>query len=137
MEKNFKWKNEQPWTLACTLVLQAMNFPLGSFFGFGPISFPSKMICNRLNHNLIYLNPWSLFKGLYTNLKLLTIRNVWFDWNPLLGPLSKMAFNLLTLSLVHSMFFGTFAKSKLFIPLKKLIKLLPHYIILYLKKCQK
>jgi hypothetical protein len=49
-----------------------------------------------------------------------------------------MALNPLALNLVpYSMFLGTLAKCKLFIPLEKLIKLLPHYIILYEKKGKK
>jgi hypothetical protein len=35
MEKSKKQKNEQPWTLAYTLVLQTMSYPLSSFFFFG------------------------------------------------------------------------------------------------------
>ncbi len=64
-KKGKTWRNEQPWTLDCTLVLQVMNYPSSILFLFGPIGFPSKMMHNRLNHNLICLNPWSLFKGLY------------------------------------------------------------------------
>jgi len=71
-----------------------------------------------------------LFKGLGTNLKLLTIRNVRFHWNLFLGPLSKVALNLLALSLLlYSMFLGTLAKHKLLIPFEKFIKLLPHYVM--------
>jgi hypothetical protein len=38
-----KQKNEQPWTLAYTLVFQTMSSPLSSFFfGYAPSGFPLK-----------------------------------------------------------------------------------------------
>jgi hypothetical protein len=45
----------------------------------------------RLNHNLIDLGLGPLFKGLRTNLKLLTNSNAQFPWTLLLGPLFKVA----------------------------------------------
>jgi hypothetical protein len=86
-EKNKK--NEQPWTLVYTLVLQTMSCPLKCFFWFRPIGFPSKMMQCGLNHNLICFGLEPLSKGLRTNLKFLTNRNAWFHWTLLLGPLSK------------------------------------------------
>jgi hypothetical protein len=95
-----KNKNEKRATLdlGYILVLQTMSSPstflfFVFFFGFGPLSFPSKMMPCRLQHNLIFLGPGSLFIGLGINLKLLTNRNVRFDWTLLLGPLSKVAFS--------------------------------------------
>jgi hypothetical protein len=86
-----KWKNEQPWTLACTLVLQTMTSPWrGVFFLSISINFPSKMMPCKLNHNLICLCIGSLSIGLETDLKLLTNRNVQFHWTLLLEPLSKV-----------------------------------------------
>jgi hypothetical protein len=64
------------------------------FFWFGPIGFPSKMMPCRLNQNLICLGPRSLCKVLGTNLKLLTNRNAWFHWAPVLGPLFKVALRI-------------------------------------------
>jgi hypothetical protein len=87
-------KNEQPWTLAYTLVLHTMSFPWSCFFWFGPIGFPSKMMPCRLNHNLICLGPRPLSKVLGTSLKLLTNRNAWFHWAPVLGPLFKVALKI-------------------------------------------
>jgi hypothetical protein len=74
--KSKKWRIYQPWTLTYTLVFQTMSFPLSSFFCFGPIGFPSKMMPCKLNHNFICLGFGPLSKGLGTNLKLLTNRNV-------------------------------------------------------------
>jgi hypothetical protein len=68
---------------AYTLVLQTMSYPLSSFFGSRPISFPSKLMSCRLNHDLICLGPRPLSKGLGTNLKLLTNSNARFH-----GPFS-------------------------------------------------
>jgi len=76
--KKKKKKHEQPWTLIYTLVLQTMSFPLSSFFWFTPIGFLSKMMPCKLNHNFICLGPRPLSKGLVTNLKLLTNKNVQF-----------------------------------------------------------
>jgi hypothetical protein len=76
---------------AYTLVLQTMSSPLSSFFGSRPISFPSKLMSCRLNHDLICLGPRPLSKGLGTNLKLLTNSNARFHGTFLLGPLSKVA----------------------------------------------
>ncbi len=39
IEKSEKQKNEQPWTLAYTLVLQTMSSPLSFFCGSRPIWF--------------------------------------------------------------------------------------------------
>jgi hypothetical protein len=64
------------------------------FFGFEPIGFPSEMIPCKLNHNMICLGFGLLSKGLGTNSKLLTNRNVQFHWNPPIGPLSQMALNM-------------------------------------------
>jgi hypothetical protein len=93
-QKTKRQKNEQPWTLAYTLVLQTMSFPLSCCFWFGPIGFPSKMMPCRLNHNSICLGPRSLSKVLGTNLKLLTNKNAWFHWALILGPLSKVALRI-------------------------------------------
>jgi hypothetical protein len=48
----------------------------------------------KLNHNLICLSLGPLFKGLETNLKLLTNSNAQFHWTLLFGPLSKVAFSI-------------------------------------------
>jgi len=56
----------------------------------GPIGFPSKMMPFKLNHNLICLGPIPSSKGLATNLKLLTNRNVQFHQTLLLGAMSKV-----------------------------------------------
>jgi len=92
MERNKKERNWQPWTLIYTLVFQTMSFPLNIFYLFKPIGFPSKMVPCKLNHHLICLDPRPLFKGLGTNLKFLTNRNVRFHWTLLLRPLTKVAF---------------------------------------------
>jgi len=47
--------NEQPWTLAYTLILKTIGCPLSCFLGSRPIHFPSKMMLRTLNHNLICL----------------------------------------------------------------------------------
>jgi hypothetical protein len=44
-KKNKKVKNEQPWTLAYTLVLQIMSSPLSSFFNLEHFVFPPKWCC--------------------------------------------------------------------------------------------
>ncbi len=68
--KKKQWKklkkqwNEQPWTLAYTLVFQTTSFPWSCFFWFGPIGFPSKMMPCKLNHNLICLCFGPLSEGL-------------------------------------------------------------------------
>ncbi len=56
-----------------------------------PIGFPSKMMPCKLNHNLIYVGLGPLSKGLGTNLKLLTNKNVQFHWTLILGLLFKVA----------------------------------------------
>ncbi len=89
MKKNKKQRNEQPWTLAYTSILLKLSFKL--FFLSRPIGFPSKMMPCKQNHNLICLCHGPLFKGLGTNLKLLTTRNVQFHWTLVPGPLSTMA----------------------------------------------
>jgi hypothetical protein len=48
----------------------------------------------RLNHNFICLGPRPLSKNLGTNLKLLTNRNVQFQWTLLLEPSSKVGINM-------------------------------------------
>jgi hypothetical protein len=73
--KKIKWKNEQPWTLGYTLVLQTVSSCLSCFFLSGPIGFPSKMMPCKLNQNLICLGSGDSCKSLGTNLKLLTKRN--------------------------------------------------------------
>jgi hypothetical protein len=52
------------------------------------------MIPCKLNHNMICLGSGLLSKGLGTNSKLLTNRNVQFHWNPPIGPLSQMALSM-------------------------------------------
>jgi hypothetical protein len=94
MEESKKQKNEQPWTLTYTLVLQTMSYPLSSFFFCLDQLVPSKMMPCKLNHNLICLNLVSLSKGLGTNLKFLTNRNAQFHWTLFLGPLSKVGLSL-------------------------------------------
>ncbi len=101
MKKNKKQKNEQPQTLAYTLVLQTMSSPISSFFFSKPIGFPSKMMPCKLNHNLICLGLEFLSEGLGTNLKLLTNRNAQFHWTLLLGPLSKVALSVAAASLIE------------------------------------
>jgi hypothetical protein len=64
------------------------------FFWSGPIGFPSKMMPCKLNHNLICLGLGPSSKGLATNLKLLTNRNVQFHWALLLGPLPRFALTM-------------------------------------------
>jgi hypothetical protein len=74
-----QWKknqrNEQPWIVAYTLVLQTMSSPLNVFWS-KPIGFLSKMMSCKLNHNLIFLGHEPSSKSLGTNLKLLTNKNV-------------------------------------------------------------
>jgi hypothetical protein len=101
MKKNKKQKNEQPQTLAYTLVLQTMSSPISSFYFSKPIGFPSKMMPCKLNHNLICLGLEFLSEGLGTNLKLLTNRNAQFHWTLLLGPLSKVALSVAAASLIE------------------------------------
>jgi hypothetical protein len=69
-----------------------MSFPLMSFFLFGPIGFPSKMMPCKSQFDYFGLGPSS--KGLGTNLKFLTNRNAQFHWTLFLGPLSKVAPNI-------------------------------------------
>jgi hypothetical protein len=94
LKKRKKQRNEQPWTLVYTLILQTMSCPFKCYFWFGPIDFPSKMMSCRLNHNLIRFGLGPLSKCLGTNLKLSTNKNVWVHWTLLLGPLSKMVLNI-------------------------------------------
>jgi hypothetical protein len=54
------------------------------------------MMSCKLNHNLICLGFGHLSKGLGTNLKFVTNKNVQFHWPLLLGPLSKVALNPLS-----------------------------------------
>jgi hypothetical protein len=91
MKKNKKQRNEQPWTLVQTLVLQTMKLFLKKI---QTNCFPSKLVPFSMNHNLICLQPKPLSKGLGTNLKFFTNGNVQFHWALFLGPLSKMALSL-------------------------------------------
>jgi len=94
MEKKQKTKN---WvTLDPRLHFGSPNHELSLklfFFLSRPIEFSSKMMACELNHNLIWfvliLDP--CLKGLETNLKLLTNKNVQFHWTQLLKPFSKVA----------------------------------------------
>jgi hypothetical protein len=93
--KKKKQTNKQTWTLAYTLVLQIMSFPVSSFSWSGSIDFPSKMIPCKLNHNLICFGLGVLLKSLETGSKLLTNRNAQFHWTLLLEPLFNVALKLI------------------------------------------
>ncbi len=127
MKKNKNWRNKQPWTLTCTLVLQAMSSPLNYYFWSKPIGFPFKMMPCKLNNNLICLCPESLFKGLGTNLKLLTNRNVRFHLTLLLGALSKVVIRIIFWFNV----FGIFHSSTGLWPSNQTYQLLLKYFSLY------
>jgi hypothetical protein len=106
VKKIKNWKNEQPWTLICTFILQTMSSLLNYYFWSKPIGFPFKMMPCKLNHNIICLGPKSLFKCLGTNLKLLTNRNVRFHLTLLLGALFKVVIKIIfwfnVLGIFHS-----------------------------------
>jgi len=93
-KKKKKQRNEQPWTLAYTLVLQKLNsFKLWLLVQTNRFSLQNDAI--KLNHNLICFSPEPSSKGLGTNVKLLTNTKAWCHWTLLLETLSKVALSSL------------------------------------------
>jgi len=88
-EKKKKQRNEQPWTLAYTLVLQKLSSHLTLAFS------PDQLVCPpqwcHSTKSQFDCGPEPSFKGLGTNVKLLTNTNAWYHWTLLLGTLSKVA----------------------------------------------
>ncbi len=91
-----KKKNEHPWTLGYTLVLKSHELSFKLFFFVVQTNwFPSRMMPWKLKQNLNCLSLGPLFKGLGTNLKLLTNMNAQFHWTLLLGSLSKVTLSFM------------------------------------------
>jgi hypothetical protein len=75
MKINKKLTNEQPWTLAYTLILKTMSSPFSCFLVSRPIAFPSKVMPCNLNHNLICLGLGLLSK-VTLNYKALAVETI-------------------------------------------------------------
>jgi hypothetical protein len=92
------WILELDYTLVPRLILGSLNGELSFlalFFGLTQLIFPPKQVPCRfsLNLSLFGLGPSS--KSLGTNLKRLTNKIAWVHWSLDLGPLSKVALNIL------------------------------------------